>query len=102
MSVKNTIRKIRRLRAVRAHMMAAMRQDRPAEWTAEAARNAAALPGDFRTGTFTRFALDNAGALHYPPLARGAATPGYRLAEDESAYDPCAHPCARAPARPSW
>ena len=35
MSVKNTIRRIRRLRAVRAQMLAAMRQDRPAEWTCE-------------------------------------------------------------------
>ena len=83
MSVKNTIRKIRRLRAVRAHMMASMRQDRPAAWTPEAARNAAALPGDFRAGTFTRFALSHAGALHYPPLARRSATARYRLAEDE-------------------
>ena len=84
MTVKNTIRKIRRLRAVRAHMMASMRQDRPAMWTPEAARNAAALTGDFRAGTFTRFALDNAGALHYPPLARRSATAWFRLPEDNA------------------
>ena len=83
MTVKNTIRRVRRLRAVRANIMAAMRQDRPAAWTPEAAHNATSLVSEFPARTFTRFALDNAGELHYPPLARRASSSRYRLAEDE-------------------
>ena len=83
MSVKNTIRRVRRLRAVRAHMRAAMRQDRPAMWTPEAAHNATSLVREFPERTFTSFALVNAGGLHYPPLARRASSSRYRLAEDQ-------------------
>jgi len=82
MSVKHSIHRTRRLRAIRARMMACMRQDSPAVWTTAAAREAAGLPGEFPAGAFTRFALDNAGSLHYPPMARRSATPRYQLPED--------------------